>query len=71
MGAEQILIALRVCKSLQWLYTALTFMPLFWEVFALERLLWWLPVEHKPAPGVCFSALQSRAASPRPSQGGD
>lgn len=46
--AEQTFIALRVCETsqtLQWLYTALAFISLFWEVFALEQLLQYLPVK--------------------------
>lgn len=76
-GAEQIHLALRVCETLQWLNTALTFISvLFWEAFALEQLLWWLPVERKPSSRHVLRRFAEQGCIPasipgrRPSWGG-
>lgn len=76
-GAEQIHIALRVCETLQWLNTALTFISvLFWEAFVLEQLLWWLPVECKPSSRHVLQRFAEQGCIPtsipgrRPSRGG-
>lgn len=68
MGAEQTLIALRLCetlRTLQWLYAALACISLlFCEAFALDQLLQYLPV--KPlSPSALQSTLPGRRASPR------